>query len=88
MLPLIGEHLAFRMLSLSNNCLLDLAGETDVANQLLRFFFPGFTCQVKSRQLKLYTLPETNSSHLKMNGWNPTFLLGPGIFSGTNLLLV
>ena len=30
------------------------------------------------------TLPETNSSHLKMDSWNTTcsFLLGPGLFSG------
>ena len=26
------------------------------------------------------TLPETNSSHLKMDGWNTTFLLGWPIF--------
>ena len=29
-----------------------------------------------------FTLPEANSSHLKMDGWNPNFLLGPGLFSG------
>ena len=34
------------------------------------------------------TLPETNSSHLKMDGWNTNFLSGPGLFSGANLLLV
>ena len=28
------------------------------------------------------TLPETNSSPLKMDGWNTTFILGPGLFSG------
>ncbi len=28
------------------------------------------------------TLPETNSSPLKMDGWNPTFLLGRPIFRG------
>ena len=28
------------------------------------------------------TLPETNSSPLKMDGWNTTFLLGFGLFSG------
>ncbi len=28
------------------------------------------------------TLPETNSSPLKMAGWNTTFLLGFGLFSG------
>ena len=28
------------------------------------------------------TVPETNSSHLKMDGWNISFLLGPGRFSG------
>ena len=33
---------------------------------------------------KMGTLPETNSSQLKMDGWNSTvysFLLGPGLFS-------
>ena len=34
------------------------------------------------------TFPETNSSPLKMDGWNTTFLLGFGSFSGANLLLV
>ena len=29
-----------------------------------------------------YTLPETNSSHLKMDGWNINLLLGPYLFSG------
>ena len=29
-----------------------------------------------------FTLPETNSSHLKMDGWNTTFLLGWPIFRG------
>ena len=28
------------------------------------------------------TLPETNSSPLKMDGWNTTFLLGRPIFRG------
>ena len=27
-------------------------------------------------------LPETNNSHLKMDGWKTTFLLGPGLFQG------
>ena len=26
------------------------------------------------------TLPETNSLHLKMDGWNTTFIWGPGLF--------
>ena len=30
----------------------------------------------------LFTLPETNGSHLKMDGWTASFLLGPGPFSG------
>ena len=29
-----------------------------------------------------FTLPKTNSSHLKMDGWETTFILGPGLFSG------
>ena len=37
-----------------------------------------------------FTLPETNSSHLKMDGWTTIFFLGRffGLFSGANLLLV
>ena len=31
---------------------------------------------------KTDTLPETNSSPLKMDGWNTTFLLGRPIFRG------
>ena len=30
----------------------------------------------------LATLPETNSSHLKIDGWKITFILGSGPFSG------
>ena len=33
----------------------------------------------------LFTLPETNSSPLKMDGWNTTFLLGRGILFLANL---
>ena len=33
----------------------------------------------------MFTLLETNSSHLKMDGWNTIrFLLGPGLFSEAN----
>ena len=32
------------------------------------------------------TLPETNSSHLKMDGWNTSFLLGWPIFRGEMLV--
>ena len=32
--------------------------------------------------IEVYTLPETNSSHLKMDGWKTTFLLGTPIFRG------
>ena len=35
------------------------------------------------------TLPETNSSQLKMGGWNPSVLkMAQAYFSGANLLLV
>ena len=37
-------------------------------------------------ETKLITLPETNSSHLKMDGWNTTFLLGWPIFRGELLV--
>ncbi len=33
-------------------------------------------------ELETTTLPETNSSPLKMDGWNTTFLLGRSIFRG------
>ena len=33
-----------------------------------------------------FTLPETNSSPLKMDAWNTTFLLGFGLFSGDMLV--
>ncbi len=33
------------------------------------------------------TLPETNSSPLQMDGWNTTFLLGFGLFSGAKMLV-
>ena len=42
-------------------------------------------------QTSEFTLPETNSSHLKMDGWNTiAFPFGAweGLFSGANLLLV
>ena len=32
------------------------------------------------------TIPETDSSPLKINGWKTTFLLGPGLFLGGKLL--
>ena len=34
-----------------------------------------------------YTLPETNSSDLKMDGWNTNFLVGWPIFRGELLVL-
>ena len=37
---------------------------------------------VKEHPTCTYTLPETNSSHLKMDSLKITFLLGPGNFSG------
>ena len=30
------------------------------------------------------TLPESNSLHLKMDGWKMNFLLGPGLFPEAN----
>ena len=36
--------------------------------------------------LSMITLPETNSSHLKMDGWNTSFLLGWPIFRGELLV--
>ena len=39
---------------------------------------------IRSLKDHSFTLPETNSSHLKMDGWKNTivFLLGLGLFSG------
>ncbi len=34
------------------------------------------------RYIRIYTIPETNSSHLNMDGWNTSFLLGWPIFRG------
>ena len=39
------------------------------------------------RFVPIVTLPETNSSPLKIDGWKMNFLLGPGIFSGTKMLV-
>jgi len=36
---------------------------------------------------KITTPPKTNSSHMKMDGWNTFFLLGFGPFSGAMLVL-
>ena len=36
----------------------------------------------KSGEITLHSLPETNSSPLKMDGWNTSFLLGWPIFRG------
>ena len=38
------------------------------------------------RSKKKCTLPETNSSPPQMDGWNTTFLLGFGLFSGATLV--
>ena len=37
---------------------------------------------------KVYTLPETNSSPLKMDGWKMNFLLGFGLFAGAKMLVL
>ena len=46
------------------------------------YYFVGFG----PIQFLIDTLPETNSSHLKIGGWKMNFLLGVnGPFSGANL---
>ena len=49
-----------------------------------KFQIAGYVCQHIScgtvRFNDFVTLPETNSSPLKMDGWNTTFLLGTPIF--------
>ena len=45
----------------------------------------GFTSSGKIQFIHIYiysTLPETNSSHLKVGGWKTSFLLGRPIFKG------
>ena len=42
----------------------------------------GCSCGVSQLMMLMDTLPETNSSPLKMDGWNTTFLLGFDLFSG------
>ncbi len=42
----------------------------------------GFPLRKNALKCHPGTLPETNSSPLKMDGWNTTFLLGFGLFSG------
>ena len=41
-----------------------------------------FTCIHIYIYTYIHTVPETNSWHLKMDGGNISFLLGPGLFSG------
>ena len=52
-------------------------------------FFNGICSTWISHQTRSYTLPETNI-FAPENGWleYDPFLLGPGLFSGVNLLLV
>ena len=51
-----------------------------------RKIFQPIYFQGLAGSFRKYTLPETNSSHLKMDGWKTTFLLGPGLFSGAMLV--
>ena len=41
---------------------------------------------IRSVKILLNDLPETNSSHLKMDGWNTSFLLWKGLYSGAMLV--
>ena len=43
---------------------------------------PGIGVKRKTYLKPPATLRETNSLHLKMDGWNTSFCLGPGLFSG------
>jgi len=48
-----------------------------------RPFFRGELFVLEAGEmLREITLPETNSSHLKMGGWKTSFLLGCPIFRG------
>ncbi len=66
------------MLSLfQTRCLISmLAGETRITLAETRTF-----------SNRKHTLPETNKSHLKMDGWNTSFLLGRPMFRGELLVL-
>ena len=48
--------------------------------------FQGFRGVFCLGDLLIVTLPETNSLHLKMDGWNTSFLLGLGLFSGAMIV--
>jgi len=46
------------------------------ANVKMDVFSPGIRVEIK------HILPETNSSNLKMDGWNTTFPFGMAYFQG------
>ena len=50
--------------------------------QVQRALFDGLFIDI----LYKYTLRETNSSNLKTDGWNASFLLGLGFFAGVKLV--
>ena len=47
----------------------------------------GKTKTAKKESQLLPSLKQTASLHLKMDGWNTNFLLGPGLFSGAKMLV-
>ena len=62
----------------------------DPEKNSLNFIFPTKYVIPKSLSRlvigQVSTLPETNSSHLEMDGWNTSFLLGWPIFRGELLV--
>ena len=44
-------------------------------------------CRILSINSMVNTLPETNESHLKMDGWNTIVTFWDGLFSGANCWL-
>ena len=64
----------------------------DLQELLTEDFFAGVFGQIHPGRSDLFhqsawvTLPETNSSPVKMNGWNTTFLLGRPIVQVINIL--
>ena len=57
-----------------------------IAMEAGHLFVARLKLEMKKRWRKC-TLPETNSSHLKMDGWNASFLLD-GLFSGVSHIFI
>ena len=70
----IGKTHAWVVVSIQLKNIGETGSSPQVGYEIKKRLKPRFT-------FYRFTLPETNSSHLKMDAWNTTFLLGPGLFS-------